>query len=537
MGWLRTIAAIVAVLALTVTGAFAHAVLTSSDPQDGSRLEHAPEEIVLQFSEPVFPVRMQLAGSGDLTIPELPEADAENNVVRIPVPGRLEPGSYILSYSVTSADGHPVSGSIAFGIGQVSAAAPLSESVELDWLPAINRAVHYAFLLAATGGGLFTLLVLRGQQVPRTLLRGLLAFSAVAALTLVLSVGLNGLQLAGIPVSGLVTWEPWAAGAGTTLLRSAIAGLAGLLLLASGLPRRVSTFGRISIGGGSLLALSSLALTGHAATAPPVWASAPAVYLHGVAAAFWTGSLWPLWVLLDRMTAEDGVRMVRRFSSLAIGLVAALIAAGCLLSLVQLGSLEAVLATPYGWTWAFKVALVVPLVGLAALNRQVLLPNLATKGPAILRRSIVAEAALLAGIVLATSFLGQTPPPRALASEERALPSPIADQGRPAVLEIASGDYHARVEITPAIGGRNTIGVAVSDGTGDPIAAQEVTAVWSLPSAGIEGLARALSPSSDGRFSGEVDLPVTGQWLIQIDVLVSDFEKAVFRAEVEIPGT
>lgn len=537
MGWLRTIAAMVAVLALTATGAFAHAVLTSSVPRDGSRLEGPPEEIVLQFSEPVLPVRMKLAGSGDLPIPELAEGQAENNVVRVPIPDRLEPGSYILSYSVTSVDGHPVAGSIAFGIGQASAAAPPPQAAEVGWLPALNRAVHYGFLLAATGGGLFMLLVLRGQQVPRTLLRGLLAFSAVAALTLLLSIGLNGLQLARLPLSGLVTSEPWAAGAGTTLFASAIAGVAGLMLLSIGLPRRVSTFGRISIGGGSLLALSSLVLTGHTATAPPVWASAPAVYLHGVAAAFWTGSLWPLWVLLDRMTAEDGVRMVRRFSSLAIGLVAALIAAGCLLSLVQLGTLEAVLATPYGWAWALKMALVVPLVGLAALNRQVLLPNLATRGPAILRRSIIAEAALLAGIVLATSFLGQTPPPRALTADGRPNPSAIADQGQAVVLEIDSGEYHARVEITPAIEGWNTIAIAVSEELGGSITAQEITTEWSLPSEGIESLARPLSPSLDGRFSGEVDLPVPGRWMVQVEVLVSDFEKAIFRAVVEIPRT
>ena len=126
MNWLRTIAVMVAVLALTATGAFAHAVLTSSVPQDGSRLEGPPEEIVLQFSEPVRPVRMKLAGSGDVPIPELAEGDTENNVVRVPVPAGLEPGSYILSYSVTSVDGHPVAGSIAFGIGQASAAAPSS---------------------------------------------------------------------------------------------------------------------------------------------------------------------------------------------------------------------------------------------------------------------------------------------------------------------------------------------------------------------------------------------------------------------------
>ena len=105
------------------------------------------------------------------------------------------------------------------------------------------------------------------------------------------------------------------------------------------------------------------------------------------------------------------------------------------------------------------------------------------------------------------------------------------------MLEIAAGDYDARVEIIPARQGQNTIVVAVSDGKGIPVTAQEITSVWSLPSAGIEGLERPLAPSSNGRFSGEVELPVAGRWLIQVDVLVSDFEKAVFRTEAEIPGS
>lgn len=82
--------------------------------------------------------------------------------------------------------------------------------------------------------------------------------------------------------------------------------------------------------------------------------------------------------------------------------------------------------------------------------------------------------------------------------------------------------------------GQNRMTVRVSDGKGNPMAAQETTTLWSLPHAGIEGLARPLSPSVDGEYSGIVDLPVGGNWGIQVNVLVSDFEKTVFRAEVEI---
>lgn len=283
------------------------------------------------------------------------------------------------------------------------------------------------------------------------------------------------------------------------------------------------------------MALWSLVLTGHAATAPPAWLSALAVYVHGVAAAFWAGSLWPLWILLGRMTAEDGVRMVRRFSSLAIGLVAALLVAGSLLSILQLGSLDALLASSYGWTWIFKIGFVVPLVGLAAFNRQILLPNLARTGPTTLRRSIVAEATLFAAIVLATSLLGQTPPPRALAINEGGNQQIAVEQRQPLLLEIISGDYVARVDVLPGLTGQNAIFVKVFREKTDSVAAEEITTVWSLPSAGIEGLERPLSPTADGRFAGEVELPVEGRWQIEVEALVNDFEKTVFRADIRVP--
>ena len=535
MSLLRTIAALAAMLALSISGALAHAVLTESIPRDGSRLERSPAEIVLRFSEPVSLVRMQLTGSGNLPPPELRGVATANNAITVPIPDRMEQGSYILSYSVTSVDGHPVTGSIAFGIGQETTAVPAPQPNQLDWLMALNRAAHYAFLLAATGGSLFLLLVLRRQQVPPLLPHGLLAFTGVAAATLVLSIGLAGLQLAALPLRSLLSAEPWAAGAATSLLASTIAGLAGLLFIAAGLAKRASTLGKAAMGGGCLLALLSLPLTGHAATAPPSWVSAPAVYLHGFAAAFWAGSLWPLWILLDRMAADDGVRMVRRFSSLAIGLVSALIAAGAFLSIAQIGGVGAMLATPYGWIWVIKIGLVVPLVGLAAFNRQVLLPNLASGGPALLRRSIIAEALLLTAILLATSLLGQTPPPRAWGAQEHGDGSGPSVGGEPAVPDLESNDYRARVALEPALAGTNRITVRVRDAQGNSVAAlQDITAVWSLPSAGIEGLARQLPMSSDGNYSGTIELPVAGTWIVQVEVLVSDFEKVVFRTEVKI---
>ena len=51
----------------------------------------------------------------------------------------------------------------------------------------------------------------------------------------------------------------------------------------------------------------SLALSGHAATAPPQWLTRPMVFLHGIGVAFWVGALAPL--------GGDGLAAVRRAGS------------------------------------------------------------------------------------------------------------------------------------------------------------------------------------------------------------------------------
>jgi len=516
------------------SAALAHAVLEAAVPADGSRLEVSPEEIVLRFSEPVSLTKLELLGPGGEPAGGIGGARTDGGTIRIPLLLPLGEGSYVLSYRVTSLDGHPVAGSVVFGMGREAAAAPPPVADQLTFIAAVNRAAGYAALLAASGGGLFLLLVLGRAPAPATLLIGLIVLAAVAAAALVLSVGINGLQLAGLGPTAIARAEPWKIGAGTTLFGSAAAGLAGLLVLAIGLSRHRAGKGRILVGLGAALALSSLALTGHAATAPPAALSAASVYLHGIAAAFWVGSLWPLWVLLRRLPAAEAFAVVRRFSGLAAASVALLLLSGTVLSAVQLGSIGGIFATPYGRTWLLKIGLVAALLGLAALNRLVLLPRLPKGGPARLGNSIAAEIALAAAILMATSLLGQTPPPRAPAMRDHAGHG-HHDGGPPASLELTSGDHFARIEISPASAGRNRIVVTLSDAAGRPPGAAEIVTVWSHRAAGIEGIRRTLKRTA-GRFEGDVDLPVSGEWTLGVEALVGDFEKATFRSGVVLAG-
>jgi copper transport protein len=306
-----------------------------------------------------------------------------------------------------------------------------------------------------------------------------------------------------------------------------------LLILAIGLWPHHPKLGRVPIALGAAMALSSLVLTGHAANAPPAVLSAPGVFLHGIAAAFWVGSLWPLRVLVRRLPAEQALPSVRGFSGIASVSVALLAVSGIILSAVQIGNVDAILASPYGRTWLLKISLVLVLLALATLNRLVLTPGLSNGSRAGLSYSIAVEIAVVAGILATTSMLGQTPPPRALEGRDHSAHGhhPV---GAAKSFEMKSGAYRARMQISPASRGLNRIVVHLSVGNGEPLAASDVVTVWTHARAGVEGFQRTLKPAAD-HFEGEVELPLAGEWTVSVEALVSDFEKASFRTTVVLP--
>jgi copper transport protein len=94
------------------------------------------------------------------------------------------------------------------------------------------------------------------------------------------------------------------------------------------------------------------------------------------------------------------------------------------------------------------------------------------------------------------------------------------------------------IEVNPARPGRNTITVHLSGPDGAPLTPLEASVELGLPSAGIEPIGRRMTRAGPGVFTlSDADLPVAGRWSLRLDVLVGDFEKAVFQTEVPVrPG-
>jgi copper transport protein len=76
----------------------------------------------------------------------------------------------------------------------------------------------------------------------------------------------------------------------------------------------------------------------------------------------------------------------------------------------------------------------------------------------------------------------------------------------------------------------------VFDGELRPLAAKEITLVFSNPAAGVEPMRRTATRESD--FLWRVDdlqVPLAGRWRLRVEILINDFEKVALEDEVELP--
>ncbi|CAH1655512.1 copper resistance CopC/CopD family protein [Chelatococcus asaccharovorans] len=512
---------------LALTGdAAAHAALVRVEPADGAVIGTAPNSFSLTFSEPTSPLVLKLI-KPDGTITTLDRFVLRDTTLDIAAPTGLGNGTHVLSWRIVSEDGHPVGGSAVFSIGAPSSGSPPSVSDAIDWPVRIAiwacKVVLYAGLFIGIGGIFFTQWI--GGPSPAAL-RVAVGAAGAALLVTPLTVGLQGLDALGTPLSALGNAVAWTTGFSTSYGNTAIvaamsAAVALVALLAGGwIGKVLSLLALVGVG-------VALAASGHAGAAQPQWVTRPAVFLHAIGITFWAGSLIPLAAAL-RMQSPDAILALRRFSKVIPVAVLPLVAAGILLAIIQLGSPSALWSTAYGQVLIAKLVLLVALFGLAAFNRFWLTaPAERGERPATaqLVRSIRLELAIVLAIFAVAAFWRFTPPPRALAAAAAA----------PASVHIHSAKAMADLTITPGRVGPASASIVVMTGDFGPLDAKAVTLILANPSAGIEPIRRPATRLGDGTWQVDaLNLPLPGRWAARIDILVSDFELAKLESPIDI---
>ncbi|MDF1598619.1 copper resistance protein CopC [Mesorhizobium sp. YIM 152430] len=521
------IAAFGALVALMMAGeAAAHASLTGAEPADGSVGENAPSALRLDFNEPVSPLVLRIVRPDGEAL-DLEDFEVRDRTVEIGAPPGLGEGTHVLTWRVVSSDGHPVGGSVVFSIGAPSAAPPaLGEPVDrtvsaANWLAKLGIYVG----LFPGAGGAFALAWFVSRSRPAA--RPVLATILVGLMATAVSPGLQGLDALGAPMARLSDPMVWSAGLATSYGPTIKLMLAGLAATALSVLSAGPALSKFLAAAGLAAGAYALTLSGHASAAEPQWLTRPAVALHAAGIAVWVGALVPLGLAL-RADAPDAITGLKRFSMFIPFAVAALIAAGIVLAIIQVETPAALTGTAYGQLFLAKLGCLAALFALAAFNRWKLTrPVLAQDANARTKlvRSIAAETLVVLVIIAVAAGWRFTPPPRALA---------IA-AAQPALVHIHTADGMADVAVTPGRAGAVSVSAVIMTGDFGPLDAKEVAFVFSSPSAGIEPFRREAQRHGDGSWRADgVILPLPGLWTVRLDILVTDFDIVRLSTQIEI---
>ena len=169
------------------------------------------------------------------------------------------------------------------------------------------------------------------------------------------------------------------------------------------------------------------AWAGHAVGVDP-GSALPALVnaVHLAATGAWLGALPPLALLLAAASREDGadgrpfaVLAARRFSTWALAVMAVIVVTGVWNAWNEVGGVPGLVGTGYGRLVLLKVALLLPVLALAAWNRRSLLSRLGGDGPTVGRPAmrslagfVAVEAIVGAALVVVAAALALTPPGR-----------------------------------------------------------------------------------------------------------------------------
>ncbi len=278
----------------------------------------------------------------------------------------------------------------------------------------LAKAMTYAGTLSAAGGVFFIAYSDALLQNPeRSRVRRLLAVSVAAAAiasiaTILLLAASMGGDVAGMfdkSFIGMLLGGGQGRAGGIRILGLAAA------ILAMSTSRRLQAAAMI----GAVLAATSFAWVGHVHALQPNTVATLVLCLHLLGAAFWLGALTPLLIVTR---SADGARLgliAARFGAVALGVVAALIAAGAALLWMLIADAAKFWSSAYGWMLAGKLLTVAVLLSIAARNKLTLTPRLLAgdvRAVADFKRSIKAEMLLGAAVLLITAaFTTITGPP------------------------------------------------------------------------------------------------------------------------------
>ena len=541
--------ALVSVLVAT-PAASAHAILLRAEPVVGGVTPTAPDELLLQFTEPVEPTfsRIEITDRAGRSITRGAVTSGDDAAALvIALQPSLADGWYRVVWHALSVDGHRIRGVFPFGIGD---AGPAPEIGALAGGGAATGSIVLRFLMLSSlilsvGLATFRLLLVRPADGvrPRSLWRIdgiLLGLILVALLTTPLYIahetalfGGRSLLDAGWIAENL---RSTAFGRGYAELVVVVALFAVLVVVALRTRKRLARLAAIAAGAGALLFPG---LVGHPGQGTVPALAVPLDWLHLSAAATWAGGLLGL-ALVGRDAAG---RIARRFSTLALLSVIALGWTGVIAALENVKSVSNLLETGYGRSLIVKSLLLAATMPFAVMNLRSSRAGLKLRLPFV--RS---ELSLVMVIIVAAAVLTTLPPPGRGATTQIAVAgsapavvqtgtgsapdAPAAGEPvPPPTLAVGPGPIDSALQSSPpylgifsldpnSAGRPNTVKVLVSR-SDEPIAGATVTATFRHVEMGEKMPVQtiALEQTAVGVYTATTDaVLMAGTWIVTVKV-------------------
>lgn len=490
---MRRVLVIVALLlaALLVTNSvLAHANPERFEPPPNSVLDKAPTEIRMWFSEPLeqqFSKINLRDKDGNILNTPATQIDPNDPTQMSMVPGDLPDGLYTVVWrALSAADGHPTIGSYPIVIGDASLLRTTTNQVD-NSIHFDSASIRWANLvsLALTMGGISFLLFVWTPAAPQSTPAVENRILKLVWVGWVL-VGVTGFLLLLLQYS-LATGNPILTGIDGDSLNSVVAetrfghlwlsrtavwaGLGGALWFA----RTDRWFYLVSLVlGGIILAINSA--FSHANAAYDLTVSVASDWLHLAATALWVGGLFYFISIIGpvRRTFQPAApilgNLVGRFSNFARVSVATLFITGLYAAWLQVGSVDALLNTPYGQALLIKLILIVPLIGLAFINLVFTHRGLEA-GKEIwgtrLRGLLGVEIVLTISILVAVGAMTSISPARTTFAQQ--LANPPAPDPQPIKDVSTVNGLLIQFDATPGWVGENTFTLKLVDSNGNPI--------------------------------------------------------------------
>jgi copper transport protein len=534
----------------SVSSAYAHSSVLSTNPKDGSRVESFNNIIEIKFNEKITitsqPVKIvnakgeNIANSSSLTM------TPEGSTLTTKVEKNLNNGWYALLYQVTADDGHPTTGTLTFLVGPDTSSqkAKITDPAYIyKKFSDILRFLGYATSLMGFGLLTTSWVLESNLEGKNNIIRRLSGFTATLALliapltiinfAMLLNAGSTD-ELKSVVIIALQS------SVGTAILVrvSSLFALATAILLSSEKnARKYSYFaGAIGAIGISL----SFAFQGHSTVVPHSFLARILLITHLLAAGLWLGGMPGLyWFYRNKsnLSFDQLVRIIKRFSLVATTTVVIVLFCGIALGVLMFTK-PSDITTKYGISLLIKFTLVLLVALLGAYNHFKVLPMLDKKGIdqkkeiRKLKNSLKVEAIGFIAILLATTYLTSSGAPAAgndhgLVGHSHGAPDlSNSFSSAPEVLQGVLGDGGIELAITPAVMNQEvTITSKVTDAIGKQAEASSIILYFTNKITGIGPIERKMEKLKDGTFVLKTrDLAISGEWEIKTVVKVSTLQ-------------